>query len=1176
MDWDIIGTIDETVYQTDCVNAVIGQATINATIAYNEFLDGLYAQFAETVQSCVMNAHEEFSMEYVLDEYQYTLYYYDLASNLVQTVPPEGVEILPATEFDAISGAWTGTTNPVHRMETRYRYNGLNTLLSQFTPDGGTSNFVHDDLYRVRYSQNARQADEKKASYTKYDDLGRILEAGEVYDGTNLSTVSTALSYLATKTEDNTYPVIGADKVLDYTQTFYESGYTDATIVALFDDGEQKNLRNAIGAVFHRQADYDASGDVISGTEVTSVISYSYDPHKNVTESVSTNYHLAVLGQEHKIVAYDYDLISGNVNEVIYQQGFVDEYRHQYHYDANNRLIRAFTSRDAGENWEMDAKYFYYLHGPLARVEVGEDKVQGTDYAYNLLGWLKGVNSNTLSEDRDLGLDGHSGDNVYGSMDVFGFSLGYFGDGTTSTDQNASDWYDEDYASIENATAFANSATNTNQSVYASLYNGNISNMVTAMRKLDETPIDVLLNKYQYDQLQRIRYMNVYFDANSVATNTFSNVTALYKDGAYQTSYTFDGNGNLKTLTRNGDDPVNLAMDAFEYAYDDVAGNNPIESNRLDYVKDNAINASIYDDDLDGQSVNNYSYDASGQLIADLDAEIESIEWTVTGKVKAIKFLSASDQNDLKFVYDPMDMRIAKIVYLNDDNSEMQYTYYSYDPQGNVMATYSRSQVQTVVGGSDPNEFSDVLTLQEHMLYGASRLGVHNQVKNLVSATIQQPGANAPNLETGIGLSWTSITQESFDKTYREVELKYYELSNHLGNVLEVITDRKVGYDNGTYTGKFGTKTNGTVDGNYDVYVANVVSYSDYYPYGMLLPGRHGEENTAEYRYGFQGQEMDDEVKGKGNSVNYKYRMHDPRIGRFFARDPLAPKYPHNSPYAFSENRVIDAIELEGLENYVKPFEKFEYDGTALDVVTFIDNTVISGLNGCIHGWNYLGDMGGWDDSPMKGIEKVYNDVSGGVSDWWSYTTETSLEQQWDDTKEMFTDIETYENLFAGILFGKIGFSEALISEQVLSEVVVATKLTWFQRSKIGRGLSDAWSFIKRGFKKKTGNHLVEYDGGPTNVYRGGDSFELKANEYKINQETGLVKSTHGVSVDVVASTVDKFGGAYKITELPEGLKIVQRGRRAEHFEIAPSTEMSVENFQKLLNKIKIEKVAHE
>jgi hypothetical protein len=44
--------------------------------------------------------------------------------------------------------------------------------------------------------------------------------------------------------------------------------------------------------------------------------------------------------------------------------------------------------------------------------------------------------------------------------------------------------------------------------------------------------------------------------------------------------------------------------------------------------------------------------------------------------------------------------------------------------------------------------------------------------------------------------------------------------------------------------------------------------------------------------------------------------MHDPRVGRFFAIDPLFREYPHNSPYAFSENRVIDGVELEGLEYY--------------------------------------------------------------------------------------------------------------------------------------------------------------------------------------------------------------------------------------------------------------------
>lgn len=37
-------------------------------------------------------------------------------------------------------------------------------------------------------------------------------------------------------------------------------------------------------------------------------------------------------------------------------------------------------------------------------------------------------------------------------------------------------------------------------------------------------------------------------------------------------------------------------------------------------------------------------------------------------------------------------------------------------------------------------------------------------------------------------------------------------------------------------------------------------------------------------------------------------------IGRFMSVDPLAEKYAYQSPYNFSENRVIDARELEGLE----------------------------------------------------------------------------------------------------------------------------------------------------------------------------------------------------------------------------------------------------------------------
>lgn len=123
------------------------------------------------------------------------------------------------------------------------------------------------------------------------------------------------------------------------------------------------------------------------------------------------------------------------------------------------------------------------------------------------------------------------------------------------------------------------------------------------------------------------------------------------------------------------------------------------------------------------------------------------------------------------------------------------------------------------------------------------------------------------------------------------------------GNVRATVSDRKVA--------SFVTFP-GTGAMSIYSFSAEITSAQDYYPFGWTMPGR--QYDPGEYRYSFQGQEGDDEIKGAGNSINYKYRMHDPRIGRFLSLDPLAPEYPHNSPYAFSENRVIDGVELEGLE----------------------------------------------------------------------------------------------------------------------------------------------------------------------------------------------------------------------------------------------------------------------
>lgn len=80
----------------------------------------------------------------------------------------------------------------------------------------------------------------------------------------------------------------------------------------------------------------------------------------------------------------------------------------------------------------------------------------------------------------------------------------------------------------------------------------------------------------------------------------------------------------------------------------------------------------------------------------------------------------------------------------------------------------------------------------------------------------------------------------------------------------------------------------------------------------MLLPGRHA--NTSDYRYGFNGKELDNEVKGEGLQYDYGFRVYDPRIGKFLSIDPLFKGYPYYTPYQFAGNRPIWAIDLDGLE----------------------------------------------------------------------------------------------------------------------------------------------------------------------------------------------------------------------------------------------------------------------
>jgi RHS repeat-associated protein len=97
-----------------------------------------------------------------------------------------------------------------------------------------------------------------------------------------------------------------------------------------------------------------------------------------------------------------------------------------------------------------------------------------------------------------------------------------------------------------------------------------------------------------------------------------------------------------------------------------------------------------------------------------------------------------------------------------------------------------------------------------------------------------------------------------------------------------------------------------------------------YYPFGLTMAGISSKaagklENKKEK---FQGQELDDELGL--NWYGFKWRNHDPQIGRFIEIDPLTNDYTYNSPYAFAENKLGRGVELEGLELGPFPWMVFE------------------------------------------------------------------------------------------------------------------------------------------------------------------------------------------------------------------------------------------------------------
>ncbi len=267
-----------------------------------------------------------------------------------------------------------------------------------------------------------------------------------------------------------------------------------------------------------------------------------------------------------------------------------------------------------------------------------------------------------------------------------------------------------------------------------------------------------------------------------------------------------------------------------------------------------------------------FVYDAIGNLIADQE-EGSKISWTLYGKVKEVK--TKNDSVVVKFRYDGMGNRIEKRVEKHDTTLVTRYVR---DASGNVMTIYKDT------------------TVLEQPIYGSARLGMK---VNVVAEGTQILGK------------------------------RNYELSNHLGNVLSVITDN--------------------INMQSDSVWANVVSTSDYYPFGLDMQERSWADTTSLIsRYGFNGKEKDSSGEWGNTSYDYGFRIYNPAIAKFLSVDPLTKSYPMLTPYQFASNTPIMAIDLDGLEAFVT-IQQQSKEGSYTQVFTTVYESDVEIENRTIH-----------------------------------------------------------------------------------------------------------------------------------------------------------------------------------------------------------------------------------
>jgi RHS repeat-associated protein len=549
-------------------------------------------------------------------------HYYNQLGQLVSVVSPEGSKRL-IQNLAAYANRFTAPFMSVINYDIQGR------LIDNTVADGAKTEFIYRKDGKLRFSQNAQQATTGWFSYINYDQWGRPFESGEYRP-------SGDVTFAGLKTNTTIQEDVSATGGLTIAGNKYE------WIKTKYDAEDNTHGQAGYTQQFTRGA--------ISMTEgPDSKTWYSYDEQRRVVWVIKW-----INGLGYKTTDYTFDA-EGRTTKVVYQKNTAAElFAHYYEYDADGRLMQVSTNTvDNFTTKTLQAKYIYYLHGPVKRVEIA-GTLQGIDYTYALDGKLKAINH--ADKTKDPGQDGVSGSpNASFLEDAFGELL---------------DYYPNDY--VRSGTNIGSTTINTSDA--PEQYGGQVRGMSWFSKKPaasggSESPTTYVFKydaKYQYN------------DATwgTVSANSFTPQAGVNKE----TVSGYDLHGNILNLSRTNGSATTI--DNFLYTYQ----TSPEPTNRLTSITQQTTS----------QNYATYQYDNVGRIKAEVPgaaytpgAPAKYIKYDVSGKVIEVYRNSGMTTLLVKYVYDELGKRIKKLSY-NTSGVLTTTTFYVYDAGGKLMSIYEQ------------------------------------------------------------------------------------------------------------------------------------------------------------------------------------------------------------------------------------------------------------------------------------------------------------------------------------------------------------------------------------------------------------------------------------------------------------------------------------------------------